>query len=240
MPPHVLEQLVLEPTLPFVGTQDLGLVFLQLLGDEPLAGGQRLAAHVVVRHTLGLGARNLDAIPEHTVEAHAKPRQARAPTLTFLEAGDPGPRLAGVLHDGAQGVAPALADETAVVEDERWLIHESRLQHLPKGVSRLICASGIRQARYRRVGYRLAHGREHSQRRPQSDQISGVSSAEGGPAGQALEVAETTESAAESSADGRVLDERTHAILTRFDGGRIDAAAGVATGATDGHPSGSR
>src|SRR5947207_2524776 len=61
-----------------------------------------------------------------SARADAQGRDPRPRTLALLEAGDPLTRVGGVAHDPGERIAPALADQPAVMQRDRRLVGERR------------------------------------------------------------------------------------------------------------------
>jgi hypothetical protein len=139
---------------------------------------------------------DLDPIAKNAVEAHAQAGESRTRPFALLQAGDPLPGGPGVLDDRRQRLAPRLADQTPVVERQRGLFHQRVLkQTLEIAEGREILASRDDDSRGpgRQGGSDLGQGLQAG---PEPDQIAGVSDAQGGPAGQALEISHAGEQGA--------------------------------------------
>ena len=218
---HVFEQLLFQPPAALLGAEHLGLVVLELRRHVALRPRERLPPHVLVGHPRGLRVADLDAVAEHAVEAHAQAREARARALALLETGDPAPRLRGVAHDGVQGLVPGRADHTAVGQREGRLVDQRGLQERAQVVE--LGERGLRplQQRRRRPRARRAHAVDRHQAAAQRDEIPGVGDAEGGAAGQALEIADRAQRRAQTRARLRRPDEGADRVLPLANARRV-------------------
>ncbi len=79
------EETCLERQDLLVGTHDLLLILLQLLGDVTLSLGERLLAHPLWRHLVLIGVAHLKIISKHVVVAHLERGNARALRLALLD-----------------------------------------------------------------------------------------------------------------------------------------------------------
>ena len=78
------EELLLEGENLLVGTQNLLLVLLELLGNVALCLCQRLLAHPLGRHAVLEGVAHLEVVAEHIVVAHLERGDARLLNLALL------------------------------------------------------------------------------------------------------------------------------------------------------------
>ena len=218
-PAQLVEQLVLEPATALIGTQNLGLVVLQLGRHVALGAGEGLAAHVLGRGPRGLGVGDLDAVAEDPVVAHAQTGQPRARALALLQAGDPAPGLGGVAHQRLQRLVPALADDAAVLQRGGRLVDQRGLQGGAQIGEVGQRGPGLGQQRSGQRGARLAHGLQRGQAPAQTHEVAGVGDAEGGPAGQPGQVADRLQQTAQRRARLRRLDQGGDRVVTGADRG---------------------
>src|SRR5439155_26798372 len=126
--PHAGAQRVHELSLalrdPFLGTEDLGLVGLELGRHEPLRPGEGLAAFVIRGYPIAMSVRDLEVVAEHLVEPDLQRGDTRTLALPRLEPGDVLlPAIAGILEVVELSIVPT-SDCVAVWVLERRLGHQ--------------------------------------------------------------------------------------------------------------------
>src|SRR5439155_1010833 len=156
------------------------------------------------------------------IEADAQRRDPGPGTLTLLEPGDPVSRLARVSHDRRQRVIPALADDPAVVQRQRGLVDERRLEERAQGLE-------VGEVRHRGGDQRrldppagLPDPAERLEARPEADEVARVGLAERGPAREPLEVAHRAQEGAKPGAPGGLVYQRGDRDLSRGDSRGIE------------------
>src|SRR5437899_12392774 len=145
----------------------------------------------------------MQSVASDAIEADPKGQEAGARALALLEAADPLACLARILDQHRERVTPALADEPALVQDERRLVDQRLLEQSEKRVERRDLVARGRQQRRGGLAQMRADLRERLKARAQPDQLAGVSDAERGAARQSLEVAHVREPPAARGARGR-------------------------------------
>ena len=128
------QQFVVEAFLPGQGpalcAQGLVLEFLEFRGDKAFGVFQGLAAYVVHRRLVRLGAADLDVVAMHPVVAHLQGADAGAIPFPGFHVQE---ELAGVLADVAQVIqrlVKAFADHSAVTDHHRRVVDNGALQQI--------------------------------------------------------------------------------------------------------------
>src|SRR5207247_9369608 len=119
---------------PFLGTEDLGLVGLELGRHEPLRPGEGLAAFVIRGYPIAMGVRDLEVVAEHLVEPDLQRGDTRTLALPRLEPGDVLlPAIADILEVVELSIVPT-ADCVAVGGLERRVVHRPARHAAPDGL----------------------------------------------------------------------------------------------------------
>ena len=116
------KQVVLQLRGPFFGAEDLRFHDLEVLGDEALAAGHGLFAHIVTRHLGEVRFGDFDVIAEHRVEADFQRRNAGAGDFVLLELGQPVLAASGCGAEFVQLRAEAIPDHSALLHRQGWFI----------------------------------------------------------------------------------------------------------------------
>ena len=124
---HIVE-LALAGERALARAQHFLLEALELRRDEALGGFHRLAPQVILRHALGIAARNLDEEPLHAVESELESMRCRCAHARALRA------RAGIHRCGSRCGAAHQAprhgrrDNVAVAQQRRGLRRDGRAQ----------------------------------------------------------------------------------------------------------------
>ena len=121
---QAIERLELERDAPLVGAEDLGLVVGELGGDVALGVGERLLAHVVGRHAVEVGARDLEVVAEDAVVADLERADAGALALAHLDLQDLALAALGEREQLVELGGEAAAHEAAVAPLRRRIVGE--------------------------------------------------------------------------------------------------------------------
>src|SRR5262249_40802109 len=161
--------------------------------DVALGARERLASDVFGGNAGSLGVADLDAIAEDAIEPDPERREPGPRPLALLEPRDPLARLARILDQRRQRVAPPLADEAAFMQNEWRLVDQRLLEQREEPVERRDLVASGRHQRGRHVPEMGADVPERRQARAEGNQIAGVSDTERGAARQSLEIAHVLE-----------------------------------------------
>src|SRR5712692_9223333 len=202
--------------------QDPALVLLELGGDVALRPHQGLPPDIVLRHLGRVRVRDLDAVAEDPVEAHAQRGDLGALALARLQRGDPLPRLLGAALDLLELGRECLPDETALLEAKGRIVLEGLGEERGEGgqAGHLLTERGRDEAR--QVGELRAELRHGGQAAPEPHEVPRVRLPEGGPTRQALEIADGAETRAQGGPPRRLLDQGGHRRLAPRDGPGVD------------------
>ena len=169
-----LEKLVFQSANAIARTQNLGLHFLELLGNVSLSANQRLLADVVCGNQIGKGAADLNIVAEHLVISHLERLDAGA--LALGSSGLLNPVFA-VAHDGAKLVhlgVIALGDHAAVTHRERRLFANARIDTVANVLQKIQLAINGAQLLALAGGKQFFDLRKYSRRVGNGAQILGV------------------------------------------------------------------
>ena len=222
---HLAEELELEPPDALLGAEDPALVLLQLGRDVALGPDQGLPAQVVGRDLGPVDIAHLDRVAEDAIESDLQGGDAGSRALPLLERGDPLLALSRRLLELPQIRIPALPDQPAFPEDERRLVLEGLFKEFLKvGERRDLLGEGAQQGAAE-GSERLREPRQAAQKAPQGDEVPGVGDAEGGAAGEALQVPHALQAPPEPVPGGRGVDQGGDRLLAAEDGLAVEQRA---------------
>ena len=128
--PQRHKQVVFQRHNAVLGRQNGAFQFFEFFRDVPFAGRERLLADIAVRDQIQLALCDLDIIAEHAVISHAQVPDAGLFLFAGLDLREH-PLAAGL--DGAQLIelfVRAVADETALAQQKRRIVHDGRVDLL--------------------------------------------------------------------------------------------------------------
>ena len=129
-----VEQLFVEALLQrqclSLGGEYLVLVFLQLIDDVAFVVLEGLAADVMSRHQMAVGAAHLDIEAVHLVVTHLEGVDAGQQLLPLLDAGEAGGGAVGQIPQLVQLLIEAVTDDAAIADQHRRHLHHRALQQV--------------------------------------------------------------------------------------------------------------
>ena len=212
------EDLVVEFALagerPIACAQHLVLEALELRGDEALGGSDRLTADVVLRHLLGVAARDLDEKSLHAVVAELEPGEPGALALAPLEIQE---KLIRMGSDAAQLVELGVVtgrDHLTVAHQARRLGGDrggEQAHRRPRAPESARGAPRGAASRWARASRAVAGSR--IERAAQLRQVARPCRAQRHPREYALDVADSAQRIAQRT-EAAAVDQRTERLVT--------------------------
>ncbi len=127
-----VEQLFVEPFLQCqrqrLGGEHLVLVFFKLIDDVAFVVLEGLAADVVSRHQMAVGATDFDVEAMYPVVAHLEGVDAGQRLLALLDAGQAGGGAVGQIPQLVQLLIEAVTDDATIADQHGWHLHHGALQ----------------------------------------------------------------------------------------------------------------
>ena len=192
--------------------QHLVLERLQFLGDVALGIGQRLAARVVHRRTIGLALADFDVVAVHTVVAHLQGGNAAALALAQFQVDQELVGMGGQAAQLVQLFIEAIGEHAAVAQLQRRHFGDGAGQQLRALI--VFAQRGMQGLQARRIQRRqhVAHRRQQAQAIAQGGEIARTRRAQRDAGENAFQVTEAAELLADIGV-AAAIDQGFHRVV---------------------------